>query len=158
MAKNNKTMKKFSYLLMAAFAVMTVCSSCSKDEEDGGKVDSKSLVGTWRCVSEEGYEIYDGEKEEWKDTYNNPNEYWGIIFNADGTGVTYDYYNGEEYEDNFTWKLSGNKLTIKHPEESDADVGTIESLTSKQLVTVYEWVSADGKEKEYEKATFTRVK
>ncbi len=157
MAKSNKMMKKFSYLLMAAFAVMCVCSSCSKDEDEGGNIDSKSLIGTWRCVSEEGYEIYDGEKEEWKDVYNDPDEYWGMTFNADGTGVEFDYYDGDEYKENFTWTLSGNKLTVRY---AGVEGGTaiVETLTSTQLVVVFEWASPDGKEKEYEKATFTRVK
>lgn len=157
MAKINKTMKKFSYLLMAAFAVVTVCSSCSKDDDEGGKVDSKSLVGTWSCVSQEGYEIYDGEKDEWKDVYGN-DEYLEITFNADGTGRELYGEGDYEYTEKFNWTLSGNKLSVKYAGDDEIESVKVESLTSKQLVTVWEWVSSDGMEKEYEKATFTRVK
>ena len=138
---------------MAAFAVMCVCSSCNKD--DDGKIDSNSIVGTWKAVSDEGYEIYDGEKDEWKDTYGD-DEYFTVTFNANGTGVTVDIYDGETYEDEFTWNLSGNNLSIKFAGQIE-EVGKVESLTSTTLVVVYEWVSSDGKEKEYNKTTFTRV-
>ena len=150
-------MKKFSYLLMAAFAVMCVCSSCSKDEDEGGNVDSQSIVGTWKAVSTEGYEIYDGEKEEWKEVYGN-DDYLEITFNADGTGR--EIYRGRDYEytDKFNWTLSGNKLSIKYAGEGEVESLKVESLTSKQLVIVSDWVSSDGMEKEYEKTTFTRVK
>ena len=147
-------MKKFSYLLMAAFAVMCVCSSCSKDED--GKIDSNSIVGTWKAVSEEGYSICDGEKEEWNNPYDE-DEYFTVTFNANGTGSTVDIYGDETNKDDFTWRLSGNNLGIKFEGETE-EVGKVEKLTSTQLVVVYEWVSSDGKEKEYNKTTFTRVK
>ena len=60
--------------------------------------------------------------------------------------------------DNFNWKLTGNKLSVKYAGEENEDVGRVEKLTSTTLVTVYEWVSSDGMQKEYEKSTFTRVK
>lgn len=148
-------MKKIYYFLMAAFAVMCVCSSCSKDEDSD--VDSKSIVGTWNLVLEEGYTIYDGEKEEWRETWDG-DESLVITLNADGTGSS--VYKDENMEniDNFNWKLTGNKLSVKYAGEENEDVGRVEKLTSTTLVTVYEWVSSDGMQKEYEKSTFTRVK
>jgi hypothetical protein len=54
--------------------------------------------------------------------------------------------------------LSGNKLSVKYAGEDEVESVKVESLSSTQLVTVWEWVSSDGMEKEYEKTTFTRVK
>ena len=155
MAKKLQTMKKIYYFLMAAFAVMCVCSSCTKD--DDGNVDSKSLVGVWKLVLDEGYEICDGEKEEWKETYGD-DESVIVTFNADGTGS--EVYDGqyEEYTERFNWKLDGNKLSLKYADYDEVSMGRVEKLTSTTLVTVYEWKSADGTEKEYAKTTFTRIK
>ncbi|MBQ2374760.1 MAG: lipocalin family protein [Alistipes sp.] len=148
-------MKKIYYLLMAAVAVMCVCSSCSKDED--GDVDSKSIVGTWNVVSEEGYAIYDGEKEEWKETYGG-DESLITTFNADGTGSA--VYRDEYIEDTigkFNWKLNGNKLSIKFAGDVVVEECRVEKLTSTTLVVVYEWISSDGMEKEYNKTIFTRI-
>ena len=148
-------MKKIYYFLMAAVAVMCVCSSCSKDED--GDVDSKSIVGTWNLVLEEGYEIYDGEKEEWKETYGG-DESLIITFNADGTGSEVYRYEYIEDTDKFNWKLNGNKLSIKYAGDDDVEELRVEKLTSTTLVVAYEWISSDGMEKEYNKTTFTRIK
>ena len=125
-------MKKIYYFLMAAVAVMCVCSSCSKDED--GDVDSKSIVGTWNLVSDEGYEIYNGKKEEWKETYGG-DKYRIITFNADGMGS--EVYRYEYIEDTykFNWKLNGNKLSIKYAgDDGVVAEWRVEKLTSTTLV------------------------
>ena len=62
---------------------------------------SKSIVGVWKLVLDEGYEICDGEKEEWKETYGD-DESVIVTFNADGTG-TYNLENSL-YAGTFTWE------------------------------------------------------
>lgn len=159
-------MKKIYYLLMAAFAVMCVCPACSSDDEkddkteNGETITANAIVGTWKCVKCEGYEIYDGEKNEWNETYDDPNDYWGLIFNANGTGTDYYYYEGETDSFDIEWTLSGKKLKISFYEEEsyETDEYEVESLTSTQLVIVEYWESEDGREKEMEKYTYSRVK
>ena len=149
-------MKKIYYFLMAAVAVMCVCSSCSKDED--GDVDSKSIVGTWNLVSDEGYEIYNGKKEEWKETYGG-DKYRIITFNADGMGS--EVYRYEYIEDTykFNWKLNGNKLSIKYAgDDGVVAEWRVEKLTSTTLVVAYEWISSDGSIGEHTIRTFTRIK
>ena len=148
-------MKKIYYFLMAAVAVMCVCSSCSKDED--GDVDSKSIVGTWNLVLEEGYEIYDGEKEEWKETYGGDKSRI-ITFNADGPGSEVYRYEYIEDTDRFNWKLNGNKLSIKYAGDDDVEELRVEKLTSTTLVVAYEWISSDGSIGEHTIRTLTRIK
>lgn len=124
-------------IAMAAFAVLCVFSSCSKN--DDGKGGSASIIGTWRVVSEEGYEIYYGEKDEWNEVYSE-DYYYTLTFNKSGRGYAAERYDGLiKDEDNFTWKLSGNKLTIHFEGESEGETGKIEMLTAKTLVLSYEW-------------------
>lgn len=140
-------------IAMAAFAVLCVFSSCSKN--DDGKGGSASIIGTWRVVSEEGYEIYYGEKDEWNEVYSE-DYYYTLTFNKSGRGYTAERYDGLiKDEDNFTWKLSGNKLTIHFEGESEGETGKIEMLTAKTLVLSYEWV--DGDDRGYSKITCTFV-
>ena len=167
-------MKKIYYFLMATFVAVCMCAACSSGDEpindgnsdnggnggndvENGSTTAASIVGTWKCVKCEGYEIYDGEKDEWEDVYGN-DEYLEITFNADGTGREIYGEGDYEYTDKFNWTLSGNKLSVKYAGDDEVESVKVESLTSKQLVTVWEWVSSDGMEKEYEKTTFTRVK
>ena len=148
-------MKKIYYFLMAAVAVMCVCSSCSKDED--GDVDYKSIVGTWNLVSDEGYEIYKGKKNEWKETYGGAKSRI-ITFNADGTGSEVYRYEYIEDTGKFNWKLNGNKLSIKYAGHDDASERRVEKLTSTTLVVAYEWFSSDGSIGEHIIWTFTRIK
>ena len=71
-------MKKIYFLLMAAFAVLVVCSACSKDEsKDESNDEDKSqdvtpnaIIGTWKAIVNEGWEIEEGEKNEWNEKMN----------------------------------------------------------------------------------------
>lgn len=69
-----KTMKKIYFLLMAAFAVLVVCSACSKDEsndEDKSQdVTPNAIIGTWKEIANEGWEIEEGEKNKWNGKMN----------------------------------------------------------------------------------------
>lgn len=68
--------KRFSFLslLLGLFVCMSVLTSCSKSDDDGGS-SSNPLVGTWRAEVEEKGVI----------------QYWDITFNADFTLSTMEY-------------------------------------------------------------------
>ena len=68
--------KKFSFLslLLGLFVCMSVLTSCSKSDDDGGS-SSNPLVGTWRAeVVEKGEQ-----------------QYWEMTFNADFSWSAMEY-------------------------------------------------------------------
>lgn len=149
-----KTMKKIYFLLMAAFAVLVVCSACSKDEDNSQDVTPNAIIGTWKEIANEGWEIEEGEKNEWNETYNDPNEYWGMTLNANGTGGYFEYYDGELWNGSFKWKLSGNKITIIAVDEidyEDTEMYIIENVSSNTLILSWK------DEYSYEKYTYKKM-
>lgn len=145
-------MKKFGFDFLATLLmVMAVCvgfASCSDDDDDVN-VNKSSLVGTWTSVWEKGYSIdRDGEKESWDE----PSTGWTIVFNADGTGYEYEE---DGYSDDFTWTLSGNKISVTD-EDGDTDVWTVVSLKGSSLtVSSYE---QDKYSTDYTEMTFKKTK
>lgn len=87
--------KRFSFLslLLGLFVCMSVLTSCSKSDDDGGS-SSNSIVGTW---------------------YTEAYSYEEITYNSDGT-CTYRRYKSDHTTirdtDSGTYKVEGNKLTI----------------------------------------------
>ena len=71
--------KRFSFLslLLGLFVCLSVLTSCSKSDDDGGS-SSNPLVGTWRAEVEEKGVL----------------QYWEMTFNADFT-YSYMEYNKE---------------------------------------------------------------
>ncbi len=119
-------MKKIFYLLMAAFAVLCVCSSCSKDDEGkGGSSYSELIIGTWKLDQR-----YDHQQEEFE------NEGMILCFKSDGNG--YIEYTDEGPEHNsrtsVKWSINGSKLIL---DEAAGDEGVsveIKKLDDKELV------------------------
>ena len=66
-------MKKIELKFWLSCMVMALCvgfTSCSDDDDEGIAGDAKTLIiGTWQSTWTKGYEIYDGEKEEWDEAY-----------------------------------------------------------------------------------------
>ena len=96
-------MKTLRLIGMAVIAVIMSVNfvACSDDDEDKGS--SNPIVGTWQ--EDEG----NGNYFVWK-------------FNADGTGIEQEYYNGQLYEpDTFTYTYDEKTtvLTITYKEEGD---------------------------------------
>ena len=87
--------KRFSFLslLLGLFVCLSVLTSCSKSDDDGGS-SSNPLVGTW---------------------YTEAYSYEEITYNSDGT-CTYRRYKSDHTTirdtDSGTYKVEGNKLTI----------------------------------------------
>lgn len=98
--------KKFFMYVMMLFAVAmgtVVFSSCGDDENSGSP---SPIVGTWKCVYEDGYVV--------------------IEFKSNGTGKLTEYYrrNGElgiSEEEKFTWKYDSetHRITLLDPDEGE---------------------------------------
>ncbi len=130
--KMKKTINSISKMLMITMLVFVACTSfysCGKDsnnsaiDEGSDDEDPVSLVGTWKITSNEHYEIENGKKsghyiDDWVDA--------NYIFYADGNGFLDD-------EGHFSWKRSGNSLTIID-EHGDEYIYKIKSLTSSTLL------------------------
>ena len=147
-------------------AFMTIGVSCSENdasgdgngggnENTGSIISPEAIVGTWKCVASEGYD----SSGEWNETYDDSNEYWGFIFNADGTGLDFEYDNGETDGFDIEWLLSDNKLTITFYDfgSYEEDEYVVEKLTSSELIIAEYWESEDGSDKEMEKYIFKKI-
>ncbi len=121
----------------------------------------QSIVGTWKCVVEEGWGFDSEGKYEHKDTYYDSADYWGYRFDDSGKGVYFEHWDGETTVDYVNWNLSDNKLTIEWPYEDGDDrvcydTYTVESVSSTQLVLSLSGVDYYGPW--CEKYTFYRIK
>lgn len=114
-------MKKFISILMVAFA-MTAMVACDKNDnggntDDGNGYSAEMFVGTWRVENM----TVDGQNM-------TPDELL-FIMNEDGTGVANN--NGVTENNEFTWSVDGDKLTIT-PRGGDGFVYTVGSLTENE--------------------------
>ncbi len=116
-------MKKIFYLLMTAFAVLCVCSSCSKDDEgaEAKKSYQELIVGTWQLDKE--YVAGQGLESEDKTIAN---------FKSDGR-VFMSYDDGSSGVAN--WSIDGSKLYIDF--EGEREVYTIKKLDSTEMILTW---------------------
>lgn len=121
-----KTVKLFTALLLAMICISL--SSCNKDEDNDDN-DGSALVGTWAWLSE-----------------TNSEEYW-VVFKGNGTGYTWDSYNGKTspkayFSYSFNEKSSMLLITYDEvdTEYEDENSETVEvlTLTDKKLVLDFE--------------------
>ena len=133
-------MKKVFYLLMAAFAVMCVCSSCSKDDAEGGNEVSYSdlIVGTWKM--EKSY-IFE------EDRYTTA-EKTIAEFMPDGN-VLMKYDDGDSAS--IKWRIADSTLYLGI--EGEWETYVIKTLDKKEMIITY---VENGKETE--RIYFSRVK
>ncbi|MBR6417966.1 MAG: lipocalin family protein [Bacteroidales bacterium] len=97
-------MKKLLYLAFCLVAMVVSFTSCNKEKQEPGtqtnETDySKMIVGKWNV---DGLKI-NGEVAQVQGVIH-------ITMNEDGTGIVSD--NGVTENNNFTWSVKGDKLTI----------------------------------------------
>lgn len=119
-----------SFKILVAFMMAVVCvglSSCSKDDDE--KVGSSNhLVGKWELTQVKGWMLdEDGNKEQVDEVRGD----LFYVFNSNGTGLTYEVSEGDP-DIKFTWKLSGNSLTMSM--EGEATVFQVEKLDESALI------------------------
>lgn len=113
-------MKKLFSILMVAFAMtmMVACGEEGNEPNNGGDgYTVEMFVGTWKV------------EEMTVDGQNMTPENMLFTMNEDGTGLADD--NGEIENNDFTWSVDGNKLTIT-PRSGVHFVYTVNSLTENE--------------------------
>ncbi|CAK7083824.1 MAG: hypothetical protein PARBA_03710 [Parabacteroides sp.] len=115
-----KVVKLFVALLLAMVCIGL--SSCNKDKDnDEGDYVSSALVGTWKCP-------FDSE-EEW------------FVFKADGTGYTWDVWEGKSSSKcpiTYVFNEKTSILTIAYDEDDvESDSAEVVLLTDKKLILHY---------------------
>ncbi len=96
-------MKRKSFLIMCFVALASfVALSCDEKENNNeeNNTNSEAIVGTWMVKQV----LVNGEEM--------TPENMLIIMNSDGTGLLND--NGVTENNEFTWSLNGDQLTINH--------------------------------------------
>lgn len=154
-------MKILRFIGMAVIAVIMSVNfvACSVDDED---IDTAQLEGTWGLTNDEGYEVYEGEKESWNDQYDPANpisDCEKVIISkiADNTySMTYyDYYNNQWHQnDTEKFTLDGNNLI---PVDGGTEFTSVKLLVvnSSQLVVEQKETDEDGDF--YRKMTYKRM-
>jgi hypothetical protein len=118
-------MKKILLVCMAMVALSIVIASCSKDNDE-------LIVGKWQITSLEGgavswHTITDGStnNSSYETVYEDD---WGWVFNADGTGYSYEIRDGQEHEmGQFTYTIDEETLHMPYVDFH------IEKLNSRKL-------------------------
>lgn len=146
-------MKKLIYWCL--LSVMALGFGGCSDDDEGLLGD---IVGTWVCVSENGWIKEDGEIiDEWEYEYDYD---YGIycIFYEDGRFENVDPSDDWEVCEEGTWKIKNGVLYLALDGESS--VFPIVSLTSTELVLgIHEKEKEDGVTYEYyESCTYRKVK
>lgn len=143
-----------TFYMVAAMLLTTVAvgfSSCSDDDDDDNGVFSTSeLVGTWEGVCSHYIYWEDGEKV-CEDEYEDDSDI-RIKFNADGTCLYAEYYNGKwNWEEEGSWSYSGSVITIINEDGDVNTSGKVKTLTSSKLIVegTIEYTEEGVKCKEY---------
>ena len=143
--------KNYLFAMVAMMMAMVGFTGCDKDDDGISGNAEDLIVGEWQSVRYEGYEIYDGEREEWSGRYTD-NCY---MFYSDGSGR---FIALDSYEDNysFDWVIDGNELILDEGTSDEARC-IIEKLNGSTLVLYY--FEEDPREdyEYHERETFERV-
>lgn len=140
--------KLFSIFLFCT-ALCFGFASCDSDYDESFSKDD--IVGVWDLVHTDYSGTYKGEKEVWSEDYEFEIR---LEFLADGTGVSYEYYNRRWIEDDeFTYTVSGNTLTIYDGDEKES--AKIVTLTKSTLSLFFTY--KDGSDCEEWTDTYKRV-
>jgi len=107
-------MKKLLYLFLTVLIV-----ACSSDDSNDGTTLTSQFVGSW---------LEESSSEESSLT---------LEFNADGTGSSIEFYDGDTDTEVFSWSSTSTQLTVTFAPD-DVDVLQYEFITNDQLRLSYE--------------------
>ena len=107
-------MKKLLYLFLTVLIV-----ACSSDDSNDGTTLTSQFVGSW---------LEENSSEESSLT---------LEFNADGTGSSIEFYDGDTDTEVFSWSSTSTQLTVTFAPD-DVDVLQYEFITNDQLRLSYE--------------------
>jgi hypothetical protein len=146
-----KLLKQISFYMFTLLACVALASCGDDDDEIDASEDD--LIGTWVVYEDDGWEIYEGEKDTWSHKYGDSDFYAEFTFKSDGSfieRVTEDY----ESETNYgTWVLKGSTLILfEDGDLDDSIVLRIKTFTP----TVLTVEAGDGKE-DFERVTLHKM-
>ena len=154
-------MKKKSFYLWAMMLVAMLCvgfTSCGNDDDDD-VVTGTGIVGTWQFDAVENH-YKDGTSDSYSGFISQYGNTYGIFykFESNGTGVSYEYEDGEWDFDHFQYEYDG-KNTLYTSLTGNMEV---RKLTSSELVLKVvpantEDGEFDDEDVEYMIQTFKRV-
>ena len=107
-------MKKLLYLFLTVLIV-----ACSSDDGNDGTTLTSQFVGSW---------LEENSSEESSLT---------LEFNADGTGSSIEFYDGDTDTEVFSWSSTSTQLTVTFAPD-DVDVVEYEFINNDQLRLSYE--------------------
>ena len=122
-------MKKLLYLFLTVLIV-----ACSSDDSNDGTTLNSQIVGSW---------LEENSSEESSLT---------LEFNADGTGSSIEFYDGDTDTEVFFWSSTSTQLTVTFAPD-DVEVLQYEFINNDQLRLSYE----DGDTGETFSFTFNRI-
>lgn len=115
-------MKKIKFTLLSVFTVLFLFS-CSSDD-NGGSIDTQKLLGKWYF-----YSLTENGEEELYDHDGSPQcgeDYLNFKSNGTLDDVMYEYYDQcYSYEDQATYSVSGNTLTMIYEDENGEEDYTV---------------------------------
>ena len=129
-------MKKI--LLIGLLGLIVGFAGCKKDDDN---YSSSDLVGKWYLANDTGFWYWDGEREDYNDSYTKENSWLYWTFSSDGA------FKAENLDEDLvwhgTWNLNGNKLVVK-PSGQPSETVNIKSLSSTSVVVYQKGTDEDG--------------
>jgi hypothetical protein len=126
--------KLISFTGLIIFFLALVSSSCKKDEE------VSLFVGIWNVRSESMVVYLNNEKySETIDLYD-PGDMVLKIFDG-GTG---EHWTGDVKDQNFTWVLSGNTITVTLDDEDNTVMAMTYTVTDTRMILMIDQTSIEG--------------
>lgn len=122
-------MKKILILALAFTTLLTISTSCSNDDNDGGNNSNSQIIGTWGTKWNSGTGIAVHPK---------------FTFLSNGNVKYYTYPSGSqpELEEIGTWSLSGETLTMDFPETVDIKFKNKVTFTSETEIEFEEVIQS----------------
>lgn len=138
-------MKKVYYTIVILSMTMVmsfVTTSCSSDNEEETKLNSKSIIiGKWQSVSSQGYDIIltSRERTDYKEKQYNR---LYMNFYEDGTCMVGDPKIADDGE-SYTYTIQGKEIILEA--DGKKDIFVIEELSTDKLVVSYTYYGYNSK-------------
>jgi hypothetical protein len=106
------------------------------NRQDADANDVNPVVGSWILTRDEGYEIYNGERDEWEYDFSPLADVSRLTFLSDGTAYGYDIFGLPDLENKLVWSRDDDILSTGYEYEDDTHTQllTILSLTSSEMI------------------------
>lgn len=144
--------KKCLWKSLLWVAVLVCVTACSNDDENGIVGDANELiVGEWQSTWYEGYIIESGNREDWREAYEEDN----FTFNADGSGRYECTESGSTDTYTFDWVIRDNRLILNEG-TMEEEVYTLAALNSDEMT--WELYEEEDGLVSYDKEVFRRIR